>query len=89
MAGFLLNPAVYIRACTVAADATTLAGATNVSASHAGLTVAPLLGGSALAAGFGLGSVGRVGAAIELATLATVLADAALDRRERPTGVAT
>jgi DHA1 family chloramphenicol resistance protein-like MFS transporter len=86
VAGFLLNPAVYRRVFTVAADAPTLAGATTVSAFHVGLTAAPLLGGWAIAAGLGLASVGWVGAAIASAALGTALVDAALDRRERPTG---
>jgi len=93
LTGFLVNPAVFARVFAIAGDAPTLAGATNVSAFQLGITVAPLLGGLAIGAGFGLASVGWVGAVFGLAVLGSVLLDARLHRRvvvrERPAGVAT
>ncbi len=76
-AGFLLNPAVWGRVYAVAPDAPMLAGATNSSAFQAGLTLAPLLAGLPISFGYGLSSVGWVGAAIG----AIALGLAALDTR--------
>lgn len=68
-AGFLLNPAVWSRVYAVAPDAPMLAGATNASAFQGGLTLAPLLAGIPLSFGYGLSSVGWVGAAISVVAL--------------------
>ncbi|GAA0389345.1 Cmx/CmrA family chloramphenicol efflux MFS transporter [Streptomyces luteireticuli] len=81
LTGFLVNPAVLARVFSIAGDAPTLAGATNVSAFQLGITIAPLLGGLTIGADFGLASVGWVGAAFAVASLVTVLTDARLHRR--------
>lgn len=78
--GFVVNPAVLNRAFTIAQDAPTLAGATNVAAFQVGITVAPLLGGYAISAGFGLTSVSWVGALFGVAALGCALLDARLHR---------
>ncbi|AXB41377.1 Cmx/CmrA family chloramphenicol efflux MFS transporter [Amycolatopsis albispora] len=78
--GFLVNPAVIGRVYTIAASAPTLAGATNVSAFQLGIFLAPLLGGLAIGANFGLASVGWVGAALAVVSLAAALTDARLHR---------
>ena len=77
LAGFLLNPAVWVRVYTLAPDAPMLAGATNSSAFQAGLTLAPLLAGLPLSLGHGLPSVGWIGVALGVAALGL----AVLDRR--------
>ena len=64
VAGFLLNPAVWARVYMIAPDAPTLAGATNSSAFQLGLTFAPLLAGLPIGHGYGLASVGWVGAVL-------------------------
>lgn len=76
-AGFLLNPAVWARVYTIASDAPMLAGATNSSAFQAGLTLAPVMAGLPISLGYGLSSVGWVGAAIGVIALGL----AALDKR--------
>jgi DHA1 family chloramphenicol resistance protein-like MFS transporter len=81
VAGFVVNPAVLNRAFTIAQAAPTLAGATNVAAFQVGITVAPLLGGYAISAGFGLTSVGWVGALFGVAALGCALLDARLHQR--------
>jgi DHA1 family chloramphenicol resistance protein-like MFS transporter len=78
--GFVTNPAVNARVFDIAAGAPTLAGATNVSAFNVGITVAPLVGGLSIGLGFGLASVGWVGAAFGVAALASTLADSRLHR---------
>ncbi|ADB30219.1 major facilitator superfamily MFS_1 [Kribbella flavida DSM 17836] len=77
VAGFVLNPAIYGRVFSIAADAPTLAGATTVSAFQLGISLVPLLAGLALHAGAGLASIGWIGAALALATVPVVL----LERR--------
>lgn len=78
--GFLLNPAVWARVYTIAPDAPTLVGATNSSAFQLGLTLSPLLAGLAISGGYGLPSIGWVGAAIATAASATALLDRRLSR---------
>lgn len=68
-AGFLLNPAVWGRVYEIAGDAPMLAGATNSSAFQGGLTLAPLLAGMPISLGYGLSSVGWVGAGIAVLAL--------------------
>ncbi|WP_338883349.1 MULTISPECIES: Cmx/CmrA family chloramphenicol efflux MFS transporter [Xenorhabdus] len=76
MFGFVVNPAVMNRVYTIAADAPTLAGATNVSAFQFGITLAPLLGGLAIKAGYGLPSVGWIGALLATVAIIPILLDA-------------
>ncbi|MDX7986775.1 MFS transporter [Xenorhabdus sp. 12] len=80
--GFVVNPAVMNRVYTIAADAPTLAGATNVSAFQLGITLAPLLGGAAIGAGYGLASIGWVGALLGVAALVPVWMDARLHSKK-------
>ncbi len=81
VSGFLLNPAVWGRVYSIAPDAPTLAGATNSSAFQLGLTIAPIAAGLPIAAGFGLASIGWVGAVIAVMALGLTLLDARLSRR--------
>ncbi|WP_261808581.1 Cmx/CmrA family chloramphenicol efflux MFS transporter [Nonomuraea sp. C10] len=70
--GFAVNPALNTRVFALAAGAPALAAAVNVAAFNTGITVGPWLGGLALEAGFGYGSIGWIGAALGLAALGTV-----------------
>lgn len=90
LTGFLVNPAVLGRVFAIAAGTATLASATNVSAMQLGITLAPLLGGLAISAGFGLPSVAWVGAVLGVIALGAALVDARLHRRviEQPASVA-
>jgi DHA1 family chloramphenicol resistance protein-like MFS transporter len=81
LSGFLVNPAVLGRVFAIAGDAPTLAGATNVSSMRLGITLAPLLGGLAIGAGFGIESVGWVGAVTAVVSIGAVLLDNTLHRR--------
>ncbi|WP_323870838.1 MFS transporter [Xenorhabdus doucetiae] len=80
--GFVVNPAVMNRVYTIAAGAPTLAGATNVSAFQLGITLAPLLGGLAIKAGYGLSSVGWVSALLAMVALIPILLDAHLHKKK-------
>ncbi|GAA2120245.1 MFS transporter [Actinomadura napierensis] len=75
VAGFVLNPAIYGRVFTIAAQAPTLAGATTVSAFQLGISLVPALAGTALNAGAGITSTCWIGAALALAVVPAVLAD--------------
>lgn len=77
VAGFVLNPAVYGRVFTIAADAPTLAGATTVSAFQLGISVVPLLAGAALSAGAPSTAVAWIGAGLAALTVPVVLAERA------------
>jgi DHA1 family chloramphenicol resistance protein-like MFS transporter len=88
VAAFLVNPAVIGRVYTIAANAPTLAGATNVSAFQLGITLAPLLGGWSIGAGFGIASVGWVGAAVAVVSLGAALLDGWLHRQPATDAVA-
>jgi DHA1 family chloramphenicol resistance protein-like MFS transporter len=81
IAGFVLNPAIYGRVFTVAADAPTLAGATAVSAFQLGISLVPLFAGVALGAGAGIASIPWIGAGLALLTILVVLLDRAISRR--------
>ena len=85
LAGFLLNPAVWVRVYTLAPDAPMLAGATNSSAFQAGLTLAPLLAGLPLSLGHGLPSVGWIGVALGVAALGLAVLDRRLSGQELAT----
>ncbi|MFI6502369.1 Cmx/CmrA family chloramphenicol efflux MFS transporter [Nonomuraea typhae] len=75
IAGFVLNPAIYGRVFTVAAEAPTLAGATAVSAFQLGISLVPALAGAALNAGAGITSVTWIGAGLAVATVPLILLD--------------
>jgi DHA1 family chloramphenicol resistance protein-like MFS transporter len=81
IAGFVLNPAVYGRVFTIAADAPTLAGATAVSAFQLGISIVPLFAGGALASGAGIGSIPWIGAVLALATIPAVLVDRRMSQK--------
>ncbi|MBW5425772.1 Cmx/CmrA family chloramphenicol efflux MFS transporter [Streptomyces sp. BG9H] len=80
LAGYVTNPALQSRVFTLAPGAPTLVGAANTAAFNVGNTVAPLLGGMAIDAGFGYASVAWVGAALAAAGVAGVLWAAYLQR---------
>ncbi len=90
VAGFVLNPAVYGRVFTVAAQAPTLAGATAVSMFQLGISIVPVLAGIALGAGAGLTSVAWLGAGLAALTVPVVLLDRRMARSRaqdpRPAG---
>ncbi|WP_033437872.1 MFS transporter [Saccharothrix sp. NRRL B-16314] len=81
VAGFVLNPAIYGRVFTVAAQAPTLAGATAVSMFQLGISVVPVLAGVALNAGAGLVSIPWIGAALAVAAVLAVLLERTMSRR--------
>ncbi len=66
-ASFVLNPAIYGRVFTLAADAPTLAGATTVSAFQLGISCTPVLAALTLSRGAGLTSVCVIGAILAAA----------------------
>lgn len=80
--GCALSPILQTRLMNVAGEAQMLAAALNHSAFNAANALGPWLGGLALAAGYGWGSVGVVGAALSAGGLA-FLALAALDDASR------
>ncbi|MGA5068658.1 Cmx/CmrA family chloramphenicol efflux MFS transporter [Streptomyces exfoliatus] len=89
VAGFILNPAIYGRVFTVAAEAPTLAGATAVSMFQLGISIVPVLAGIALGAGAGLTSIPWLGAGLAVLTIPVVLIDRTMARnraRSAPTG---
>jgi len=94
--GFVTNPAVNQRVATIARKAPTLAMASNTSAFNVGITLAPLLGGLAIGAGYGFASVAWTGAGIGVVGVLAVLLARALEARhtgrtgpadEQPEGV--
>ncbi|MGW6603189.1 Cmx/CmrA family chloramphenicol efflux MFS transporter [Streptomyces sp. NPDC055036] len=80
VAGFVLNPAIYGRVFTVAAEAPTLAGSTAVSMFQLGISTVPVLAGVALGAGAGLTSIPWLGAGLALLTIPVVLIDRTMAR---------
>ncbi|GHC56613.1 Cmx/CmrA family chloramphenicol efflux MFS transporter [Streptomyces flavofungini] len=64
MAGYVTNPALQSRVFGLAPDAPTLVGATNTAAFNVGNTLAPMLGGLTIGAGYGYTSVAWVGAGL-------------------------
>lgn len=81
ISGFILNPALYGRVFTIAADAPTLAGATTVSVIQLGISAVPVLAALAFSAGAPLTAVTWIGAILALLTLAPIVRDHALARR--------
>ncbi|MGC0365171.1 DHA1 family chloramphenicol resistance protein-like MFS transporter [Rhodococcus sp. 27YEA15] len=81
VSGFVLNPAIYGRVFTIAADAPTLAGASTVSAIQLGIAAVPLLAGAAFDAGAGLTVVAWIGAALAALTVVTTMCERAVSRR--------
>ncbi|MGC7099159.1 Cmx/CmrA family chloramphenicol efflux MFS transporter [Amycolatopsis lurida] len=77
VAGFVLNPAIYGRVFTIAAQAPTLAGATTVSAFQLGISLVPVFAGTVLNGGTGLAAIPWIGVALAVLTVPAVL----LDRR--------
>ncbi|MFF3223056.1 MFS transporter [Nocardia suismassiliense] len=73
VAGFVLNPAIYGRVFALAADAPTLAGATTVSAFQLGISLVPLLAGSALGAGASITAIPWIGAGLALLSVPLVV----------------
>ncbi|MET9544623.1 Cmx/CmrA family chloramphenicol efflux MFS transporter [Streptomyces sp. NPDC006627] len=82
LVGYVTNPALQSRVFTLAPDAPTLVGATNTAAFNVGNTVAPLLGGLTIDAGYGYASVAWVGSGLAVAGAAGVLWAAHLQRSE-------
>lgn len=78
---FVLNPAIYGRVFTVAADAPTLAGATTVSAFQLGISLTPALAAAALTANAPVTTVSWIGAVLALATVPLILLDRRLTGR--------
>ncbi|MEV5977686.1 Cmx/CmrA family chloramphenicol efflux MFS transporter [Streptomyces sp. NPDC052114] len=83
LAGYVTNPALQSRVFTLAPGAPTLVGATNTAAFNVGNTVAPMLGGLAIDAGYGYASVAWVGAALAAVGSVAVLWAARLERADR------
>ncbi|MFB7252497.1 MFS transporter [Microbacterium sp. NPDC056234] len=79
--GFVINPALYGRVFTLAADAPTLAGATTVSAFQLGISVVPLLAGVVLIAGASITAVAWIGAGLAAAGLPLILIERSATRR--------
>ncbi|MBB4908791.1 MFS transporter [Actinophytocola algeriensis] len=75
IAAFVLNPAIYGRVFTIAADAPTLAGATTVSAFQLGISLTPVFAAAALHLDAPVTSVSWIGVALALATVPLVLLD--------------
>lgn len=88
-AGYALVPGAQLRVLAIAADAPTLASATNISAFNVGVALGGWLGGEAIDAGLGYWSVTWVSALLAATGLVLVVVSAALDRRRatRPRGV--
>ncbi|MFE3369604.1 MFS transporter [Streptomyces sp. NPDC059173] len=82
IAAFVVNPAIYGRVFTVAADAPTLAGAATVSAFQLGISITPALAAISLTQGAALNSVCLIGAALGAAAVPLILLDRA--RQARP-----
>jgi MFS transporter, DHA1 family, chloramphenicol resistance protein len=70
--GFAVNPALNTRVFAEAEHAPTLAAATNISAFNVGITAGPWLGGMALDAGAGYGTVAWLGATLGVIALGVV-----------------
>lgn len=80
--GFAACPAVQTRLMDVAADAQTLAAATNHSAFNIANALGAWLGGLVIAAGYGYGATGYVGAVLSALGLGVFLVSVALEERQ-------
>lgn len=85
--GFAACPAVQTRLMDIAADAQTLAAATNHSAFNIANALGAWLGGLVIAAGYGYGATGYVGAALSALGLVVFLISIAVEKRDRPSAV--
>ncbi|MEZ2129047.1 MFS transporter [Sinorhizobium sp. CB9] len=81
--GFAAGPALQTRLMDVAADAQTLAAASNHSAFNIANAVGAWLGGLVIAWGFGFAATGYVGAALSILGLFVFAASLRLERRSR------
>lgn len=81
---WVTNPALQSRVFALAPGAPTLAGAGNTAAFNVGNTLAPMLGGAAIDAGYGFASVAWVGAGLAAVGLAAALVAARAGRRTPP-----
>ncbi|MGN6374876.1 MAG: MFS transporter [Sphingomonas sp.] len=81
--GGALGTVLQTRLMDVAGDAQALAAALNHSAFNTANALGPLLGGMAIAAGYGWTSTGPVGCALALGGLAVLLVSAAVGRRRQ------
>jgi DHA1 family inner membrane transport protein len=79
--GFAVCPAVQTRLMDVAADAQTLAAASNHSAFNIANALGAWLGGLVIAGGYGYASTGYVGAVLSLGGLAVFGVSMMLERR--------
>ncbi|MBB4683640.1 Cmx/CmrA family chloramphenicol efflux MFS transporter [Amycolatopsis jiangsuensis] len=80
-AGFAANPALNIRAYTIAGGTPTLVGASTTSAFNVGNTVGPWLGGTTIAAGLGFASVAWVSVVLGALAVAALTVSLHLHRR--------
>lgn len=81
--GFAACPAVQTRLMDVAADAQTMAAATNHSAFNIANALGAWLGGVVIAMGYGYASTGYIGAILSLAGLIVFSVAVVLERREK------
>ncbi|WP_162907420.1 MFS transporter [Allorhizocola rhizosphaerae] len=81
IAAFVLNPAIYGRVFTIAADAPTIAGATTVSAFQLGISLTPVFAAAAFELDAPITSVSWIGAILALITIPLIF----LDRPRRAT----
>lgn len=86
--GFAACPAVQTRLMDVAADAQTLAAASNHSAFNIANALGAWLGGLVIAMGYGYASTGYIGAVLSLGGLIVFLVAVALERREKAAATA-
>ncbi|MGO7334767.1 MFS transporter [Rhizobium leguminosarum] len=83
--GFAAGPALQTRLMDVAADAQTLAAASNHSAFNIANAIGAWLGGLVIAGGYGFAATGYVGAALSVLGLFVFAASLRLERRDRST----
>lgn len=81
--GFAACPAVQTRLMDVAADAQTLAAASNHSAFNIANALGAWLGGVVIAMGYGYASTGYIGAVLSFGGLVVFAGAVALERREK------
>ena len=81
--GFAAGPAIQTRLMDVAADAQTLAAASNHSAFNIANALGAWLGGLVIAWGYGFAATGFVGALLSVAGMAVFAVSFLLDRKEK------